>query len=213
MAFWDIPKTRSEAVATVDELLDWDYGYGEGGVFSYVTPNTAATVADRDLYMLPMGAYRQDLAWSIDECWNATLLSYRSGDNTISEHEDTGTSVALGSTTRRRVISSPGSYMSDAQAAVQAAADLADHLEPPASGTLTVSGEVERADGRTVHCLEMKAGQMVRLVDETGETERTLKIVRVTKRPLQGAVDIEVGRNPRGLERLIARMDAKVKKR
>lgn len=125
----------------------------------------------------------------------------------------TATVPALGSLTRTAVIDAPEGVFDATNAQTVAEAYLADHGKPVVSGRIPLQGQVRLVDGRTRHACHMLPGEYVTLRDAPPEEERTLRITRVEIDPATQSATVEIGRNPSRLDRLLARMQAKARRR
>lgn len=207
------PTTKLDAIEQVNSLLNWQYGFGPGGVFEYRQPWTAANAPDRNHYDLLWRDVSPSLTARFDDCYNRCVVRYSDRNGNPKTHTETTTSEALGALTRTASIVAPANVHGATDAEKVAEAFLVDHSEPVVTGNVPLTGSVRCIDGRERSALHAKPGDWVTFRDAPPEEERSHRIRRVELDVDRLTANVEVGREPYRLDRMMARMDMRVRKR
>lgn len=210
---FDSPTTRLECIEQVNEMMRWQYGFKAGGVFEYRRPWPLAEIPDRSHYDLLWAEVAPSLSFDFSECYNRVVVRYSDKRGNQHTYTATATVAALGTLTRTASIEAPEGVFDATNAQTVAEAFLADHGKPVVSGRIPLTGLVRLIDGRERHCCHVAPGEYVSLRDAPPEEEHTLRITRVELDPGAQSSTIEIGRNPSRLDRLLARMQSKARRR
>ena len=208
--------TWADIISNLDALLDWEYGFRENGTFYYEDP--AAIAADqRCIYQIPNAKATASLAVSMDDVCNGVEVTWTHADGvTPGSVLVTRQSPYLPDGLERIHHVDAPSEATYADALALANAYLDEHIKPQVTGSLPLTvAQVQDGNGAWHDVMTIREGEYCRLVDAPPEEQDygLLLISRVTIDHDNMQVTLEVGMNRKRLDRLLARLDAKVVRR
>lgn len=214
---FDTAATAFDDIATIDKLLDWEYGFRENGTFYYYDPERIK--ADpRCVYQLPYSKSLADLLTTqTDDLCNGVEVTWTHADGItpgsvqIKRHSD----WVPDEIDKIHHIDAP-SEATHGDAVALAGAYLDEHTVPQVTGTLPLSvTRLRDLTGTLRNVGSMREGEYIRLTEQPPEERAIgdLLISRITEDHDQMQMTIEVGMNRKRLDRQLARLDAKVVRR
>jgi hypothetical protein len=220
------PTTWAAVLQGIDALLDWEYGFREGGVFYYLNPSDF-TSDPRRVYQIPYSQAEVDLAVQLDDICNGCEVVW-TDDNGIPHRvlyaQDSpflppnldGSKIEK----YHHVDFTKAVWMKDgataADALALAKAYVAQHIAPQTTGTLNLSvATVLDGNGTPRDALEIQEGDHVRLTEAPPEEQDygLLLVSRVVVDHDQLQVQLQVGQNRKKLDAMLARLNARVVRR
>jgi hypothetical protein len=209
--------TWQDIVGKLDALLDWEYGYRENGTF-YDYSSDRLKAQARSIYCIPYSQAGADLTIQTEEIANGCEVTWT--------HADGVTPGSTGVITRSSEwvpsgmekffsLQAPGGVTTAADARVLLNAYLDEHSTPTITGTLALTLDaVQDANGTWHDVLAMREGEYIRLTEAPPEERDCgdLIISRITYDHDSLQATVEVGVNKKRLDRLLARLDAQVKR-
>jgi hypothetical protein len=214
--------TWVDVIGKLDALLDWDYGFRENGVFYYWNSERLAA-NNRRIYCLPYSQVAADLSVQTEELANGCEVTWTHADGITPGSTGVITKPSpaippnLDGSTREKFfhVDAPAGVTAQADAVILAKAYIAEHLLPEVTGSLPLdSTQVVDANGHHHLALSIREGDHIRLMDAPPE-ERSygdLVIERVTHDLDTMQTTLEVGVNKKRLDRMLARIDAQVRR-
>ena len=207
----------NEAVAQVNRLLDWNYGFGEGGVFYYEKPWTAATVPADQLIVTSMVDPKMS-NWNVrmdySECYNKVVAEYQATPkrtDTVVVKESDG---PLGSHWRVKTLDLTGECDDETEATTVATRYLADHLWPKPTGSVDLTDTVHLACGLDIPAVQVKQGMMIYNMDIPSERGGGyLLITSIDGSLIDRRLTANVGVRSDRLDRWLARNELKARAR
>jgi hypothetical protein len=218
--FKDPEKNIDEAIQDVNKTLGWGYE-ATPDTFSYLAPETADSIGDEHLYAMSMSD--PHVTWNTEPdamaCFNRMRVGYT---GVVSKHEKprevvvNGMSEYLGggkAEPKEDYQTAPDSIRSAKGAKQYAKVALDAVLEPPITGSFTATGTLPVASGEDRDVLMVKPGEMVLITDAPYPLNRAVEITRVQKNWLEHTAEIELGEVSNRLDRFLAGLDDKSRKK
>ena len=213
--YFDQCTTIADAIAQVNSLLDWSWGFDEGSVFFYRKPWEAATAPDVETIVVSMADPLMS-EWSVRldyaECCNKVVASYQATPDKTDTVTVSETDGPLGDTWRVKYLDLTG-QCDDADTALAVATRyLADNLWPKPTGSCTLKDAAHLACGLTAKAIHAKPGMMLYNMDVPVERGGgRLLITSVDGSLLDRAITLNVGVRSNRMDRWLSALELKAK--